>query len=69
MTSSDFLAILPLIVLVGWALLVLLVDLWLPVERKWVTPLLAVICLHERIDLLHAFWIVLALASVFILSR
>src|SRR5664279_145879 len=43
MTSSDFLAILPLIVLVGWALLVLLVDLWLPAERKWVTPLLAVI--------------------------
>jgi NADH-quinone oxidoreductase subunit N len=42
MTSSDFLAILPLIVLVSWALLVLLVDLWLPANRKWVTPLLAV---------------------------
>jgi NADH-quinone oxidoreductase subunit N len=40
-TSSDFLAILPLIVLVTWGLALLLVDLWVPAGRKWITALLA----------------------------
>lgn len=40
-TSSDLLAILPLLVVVGSGMLLLLVDLWLPAQRKFITPLLA----------------------------
>ncbi len=41
MNSSDLLAILPLIVLAGWACVLLLVDLFIPKERKGWTALLA----------------------------
>ncbi len=43
MTTLDVLAILPLIVLVAWTILLVLVDLFIPKERKWVTALLAAI--------------------------
>ncbi len=49
MTLTDLVAILPVVVLVGWSLLLVLVDLWLPAQRKGITALLAalglVICL------------------------
>lgn len=41
MTSSDFLTLLPLVVLVFWAMALLLVDLWIPAHRKGITALLA----------------------------
>ena len=41
MTLSDVNAILPLVALVGWSLLLLLVDLWIPAGRKGWTALLA----------------------------
>ena len=41
MTSYDLIAILPLIILVLWAVLLILVDLVLPKEQQWITPLLA----------------------------
>ncbi len=41
MTTNDLLSILPLVVLVGWALALLLVDLWIPEGRKGITALLA----------------------------
>jgi len=43
MTTSDFNAILPLIVLSGWASILLLIDLWIPKSRKSITALLAII--------------------------
>jgi NADH-quinone oxidoreductase subunit N len=43
MTTSDFLAILPLVALIVWALVLLLVDLWVPVQHKRVIPLLAAV--------------------------
>jgi NADH-quinone oxidoreductase subunit N len=43
MTTSDFNAILPLVVLSGWACLLLLIDLWIPKTRKFITALLAII--------------------------
>lgn len=42
MTTSDFNAILPLLVLSGWACLLLLVDLWIPKAHKGMTALLAI---------------------------
>jgi NADH-quinone oxidoreductase subunit N len=41
MTNQDLLSILPLIVLLAWALTLLLVDLWVPANRKGITALLA----------------------------
>lgn len=41
MTQVDFYVILPLILLVVWACTLLLVDLFIPKERKWLTALLA----------------------------
>jgi NADH-quinone oxidoreductase subunit N len=41
MTSKDLFAILPLIIVVAWAMLLLLADLWIPKEKKWMTALLA----------------------------
>jgi len=41
MTLSDFNSILPLVVLVGWAVLLVLVDLWIPTGRKGITAVLA----------------------------
>jgi len=41
MNPSDLLAILPLIVLAGWACVLLLVDLFIPKDRKGLTALLA----------------------------
>ncbi|HEY9075798.1 MAG TPA: NADH-quinone oxidoreductase subunit N [Anaerolineaceae bacterium] len=39
MDIKDLLTILPVIFLIAWALLLLLVDLWLPANRKSITPL------------------------------
>ena len=39
MTTSDLLAILPLIVLIAWALALLLVDLWVPGPAQSGSPL------------------------------
>lgn len=39
MTVMDWLVILPVLVLSGWALIVLLVDLWIPEKYKFITPL------------------------------
>jgi NADH-quinone oxidoreductase subunit N len=41
MTAADFYVSLPLILLVTWACALLLVDLFIPKERKWLTALLA----------------------------
>jgi NADH-quinone oxidoreductase subunit N len=40
-TFNDFYVILPILALVTWTLLVLLVDLWIPSEKKSITALLA----------------------------
>jgi NADH-quinone oxidoreductase subunit N len=41
MTQVDFYVLLPLIILVTWACALLLADLFIPKERKWLTALLA----------------------------
>ena len=41
MTQTDFFSILPVIVVSAWALLLLIVDLWIPDNRKGLTALLA----------------------------
>jgi len=41
--SSDIYAVLPIIVLLVWALVVLLVDLWIPANRKGITAVLAAV--------------------------
>jgi NADH-quinone oxidoreductase subunit N len=41
MTQVDFYVVLPLIILVTWACALLLVDLFIPRERKWLTAMLA----------------------------
>jgi NADH-quinone oxidoreductase subunit N len=40
-TVNDFYVILPILALVVWALVVLLVDLWIPAEKKFITALLS----------------------------
>jgi NADH-quinone oxidoreductase subunit N len=40
MTQSDLIAILPILVVVGWALVCLIVDLWIPNGRKGITAFL-----------------------------
>jgi NADH-quinone oxidoreductase subunit N len=52
MTIFDLLAILPLIVLVAWATLLILVDLFIPPERKSWTALLAALGLVVSLVLL-----------------
>jgi len=42
-TLNDFLIILPVLVLSIWALLVLLIDLWIPAEKKHITALLSAV--------------------------
>ena len=39
----DIYSILPVIIVVGWALLLLVVDLWIPKRRKGITALMAVV--------------------------
>ncbi len=41
MTQADIFTILPLIILVGWAVVLMLADLWIPKSRKGITALLA----------------------------
>ena len=41
MTQVDFYVLLPLIILIVWASALLLVDLFIPKERKWLTAMLA----------------------------
>jgi NADH-quinone oxidoreductase subunit N len=41
MTQVDFYVLLPLILLVAWACVLLLADLFIPKERKWLTAMLA----------------------------
>ena len=41
MTSNDLLVLLPLIFLAGWAVLLLLIDLWIPSDRKGITAFLS----------------------------
>ena len=41
MTQVDFYVLLPLIILIVWACTLLLVDLFIPRERKWLTAMLA----------------------------
>jgi NADH-quinone oxidoreductase subunit N len=41
MDLQSLLTILPVLIVVGWASLLLLIDLFIPKERSWITPLLA----------------------------
>jgi NADH-quinone oxidoreductase subunit N len=41
MDPQSFLTILPVLIVAGWASLLLLIDLFIPKERRWITPLLA----------------------------
>ncbi len=43
MTLDDLMTILPLVILVGWGLLLLMVDLWVPRQRKGITAALAAV--------------------------
>jgi NADH:ubiquinone oxidoreductase subunit 2 (subunit N) len=43
MNFSDFQVILPLVVLVIWAVILVLVDLWIPKKSKGITAALAVV--------------------------
>ncbi len=54
MTTSDFNTILPLLVLCAWASALLLVDLWIPKQRKVFTALLSVAGLAVTMAVLGA---------------
>jgi len=41
MTLTDLLTLLPLVFLAGWAVLLLLLDLWIPVNQKGITAVLS----------------------------
>jgi len=41
MTEADLFTVLPMIVIVAWAVLLMVADLWIPKERKGLTALLA----------------------------
>ena len=43
MTLTDIITILPLVFLLIWALVLLLVDLWIPRGRKGITAFLAAV--------------------------
>ncbi len=51
MLMKDLLAILPLLVVIGSALVVILVDLVIPDQKKWLTALLAVLSLTAALVL------------------
>lgn len=51
MTYADFYTILPIAVVLGWALLLLIVDLWIPANRKGITALLAALGMAAAIGL------------------
>ena len=51
MTQTELLTLLPLMVLAGWAALLLLLDLWIPADRKGVTAFLAALGLMVTIAL------------------
>jgi NADH-quinone oxidoreductase subunit N len=51
MTLNDILSFLPMIVLLTWAILLLVADLWIPPERKGLTALLAAIGLAVALGL------------------
>jgi NADH-quinone oxidoreductase subunit N len=51
MTLNDILSFLPMIVLLTWAILLLVADLWIPPERKGLTALLAAIGLAAALGL------------------
>jgi len=51
MTQTDLLTLLPLVVLAGWAVLLLLLDLWIPVYRKGITAALSALGLLVTIGL------------------
>jgi NADH-quinone oxidoreductase subunit N len=42
-TSNDFFIILPILVLVVWALFILLADLWIPKNKTHITPILSAV--------------------------
>ena len=57
MTQSDLLTLLPPIVLVSWTTLLLLVDLWIPANRKGITALLSALGIVLTLGLnISAFW-------------
>ncbi len=69
MQMIDLLVILPLLIIIGWILVLLMVDLVIPPGKKWITALLAVlglmICIgfghpaaHRRVNSFqwHAAW-------------
>src|SRR5574340_878596 len=51
MTQVDLFAILPIVTVLVWAVLLLLVDLWIPKERKGITAVLAAVGLAVGIGL------------------
>ncbi len=51
MTNADLIALLPLIVVVCWAILLLLVDLYIPKNRKGITAFLAALGLAAGLGL------------------
>ncbi|MCE1252687.1 MAG: NADH-quinone oxidoreductase subunit N [Anaerolineae bacterium] len=57
MTQTDLFTLLPLVVLAGWAVLLLLADLWIPSDRKGITAFLA------GLGLLVTLWLVVSRAG------
>ncbi len=49
MDWQDFLSVLPFIIVAGWAMIILLVDLWIPADRKWITAGMAALGLVAAI--------------------
>ena len=51
MTKADLIALTPLIVVACWAVVLLLVDLWIPKQRKGITAFLAALGLAIALGL------------------
>jgi NADH-quinone oxidoreductase subunit N len=49
MDWQDFLSVLPFVIVAGWAMIILLVDLWIPADRKWITAGMAALGLVAAI--------------------
>jgi NADH-quinone oxidoreductase subunit N len=70
MTQSDVIALLPLVIVACWAVLLLLVDLWIPVDRKGITAFLAALGLAAALgfNIAHSDWSMVAFKGLAVLD-
>lgn len=70
MTQTDVIALLPLVIVASWAVLLLLVDLWIPADRKGITAFLAALGLATALgfNIAHSDWSMVAFKGLAVLD-